>query len=130
MRVERWNPAIHLELLSEWLRGRDQAPGAGEPGLYPPTGFVVERCAVGFLYVTNAPLVAYMDGVVTDPSSSMRQRFHAIDRLCAELLKEADRCGIELVFVSTNVKGLIDICKRNGCVTYATGFECMVRVRS
>lgn len=127
MRVERWDPARHLAILGEWLSARGQAANAGDARLYPSTGYVVDRCAVGFVYATNAPLVGYLDGIVTDPAAPARRRYLALESLCAALLKEADTLGIELLFASTNVKGLVDICKRSGFETYGIGFECITR---
>lgn len=127
MNVERWTPEDHLPLLGEWLRGWGKALDAGDARLYPSSGFVVDRCAVGFVYATNAPLVGYLDGILTDPAATAKRRLLSLERLCAELVTEAGALGIGLLYASTNAKGLLRICKRHGFRTYDTGFDCLVR---
>lgn len=127
MRIERWDPDKHLGVLGGWLRARGQALDAGDAKLYPSTGFLVGRCAVGFVYATNAPHVGYLDGIVTDPKATGRQRYLALQDLCVELVGEAEHLGIKLLWATSDVKGLSRICARNGFVTYRTGFTCMYR---
>lgn len=126
MNVERWDPDIHLALLGNWLHERGQATGAGDARLYPSTGFVVDGCAIGFVYATNAPLVGYIDGIVTDPAAPARRRYFALECLCVVLRQEAKALGIEVLFANTNVRGLSAISKRLGFQTYGSGFECNV----
>ena len=129
MSVERWDPDAHIDLLGSWLAERGQAADAGDARLYPSTGFVVDRCAIGFVYATNAPLVGYLDGIVTDPSASARRRLVALEELCDLLVDEAEKLGIALLYANTNIRGLVRICRRAGFVTYGSGFECVVKVR-
>ena len=109
-----------------WLRAWGQADGAGDARLYPSTGFVVDQCAAGFVYTTNAPLVGYLDGIVTDPAAPARRRYFALECLCIALREEAHAAGLEVLFANTNVRGLAAISKRLGFHTYGTGFECNV----
>lgn len=129
MSVERWDPDTHLELLGNWLRIRKQADDAGDARLYPSTGFVVDQCAIGFLYATNAPHVGYLDGIVTDPAAPARRRHRALERLCRALVAEAESLGIRMLVGSTNVRGLTTICKRQGFITYGQGFDLISRVQ-
>lgn len=127
MKVEAWTPETHLPLLGSWLKQRGQANDAGDARLYPSTGFVVDQCAIGFLYCTDAPLIGYLDGIVTDPAASARRRYAALTRLCTLLSEAADAKGIRQLVASTRVSGLLRICKRNGFRSYETGHEFIVR---
>lgn len=127
MTVERWNPKRHLDLLGSWLAKREQATSAGDARLYPSTGFVVDRCAIGFLYCTDAPHVGYIDGIVTDPAVPTRRRHAALTQLCASIVEAADEKGIRLLFGSTNFRGLSRISERHGFRTYGEGFRMIVR---
>lgn len=127
MREERWSPEAHLPMLANWLYRHGKPPHAGDARLYPPTGFVVDGCSVGFLFTTNAPLVGYVDGFVTDPAVPARRRLRATERVVELLAEEAKSLGIELLFASTNVRGLAAIGRRQGFATYGKGFDYLVR---
>jgi hypothetical protein len=125
--VEPWNPDIHLPLLEGWFFRHGKPPHAGDARLYPSTGFLVDQCAVGFLFTTNAPLVGYLDGFVTDPAVSGRRRLRAMERVVSCLEDEAKKHGIELLFAATNVRGLVALGHRAGFASYGTGFDYLVR---
>lgn len=123
MIVEPWDPNSHLSLMADWLRQRGHAIGAGDARLYPSTGFVVDRCAAGFIFVTNAPLVGYLDGLVTDPAAPARRRYFATRLLLDRVTDLAATLGIELLLLSTNAKGLVSVCKRAGFTAHGSGFQ-------
>lgn len=123
MAIERWAPERHLGVIGSWLRARGQADDAGDARLYPSTGLVVDQCAAGFLFTTNAPLVGYLDGLVTDPAAPVRRRHAATKLLCLRLADEAAELGVELLLMSSNIRGVLQVCKRVGFSTYGTGFE-------
>lgn len=127
MKVERWDPAKHLDLLGSWLRARKQADDAGDARMYPPTGFVIDECVIGFLYATNAPLIGYLDGVVSDPAVPAQRRFHAIEALCATLLGEARLRGIEILCAATPVMSLAGVCQDFGFKVVGTGYQYLAR---
>ena len=127
MKVEKWNPEKHMPLLASWLKGRGQAEDAGDARYYPSTGFVVDECAMGFLYATNAPLVGYLDGIVTDPAAPARRRYHALEALCAMLLGLSREMGIELLCASTSINGLVGICQDFGFKVYGSGYKYIAR---
>ena len=91
--------------------------------MYPPTGYLVDGCAIGFLYATNAPLFGYLDGIVTDPAAPARRRYRALNYLCVLLKDEAQALGIRILIASTAIRGLLGICKRHGFITYERGHE-------
>lgn len=106
-----------MPLLSEWLVGWNLAPSAGLSSLYPPSGFVVDRCAVGFVFACPGTTVGYIDGFVTDPKVSARRCHSAIKWLVEELLGEAKSLGITSLRACTNVRGLNAIARARGFVT-------------
>jgi hypothetical protein len=127
MLVERWDPEKHLDILTGWLRAREEAEDAGPPGLYPPTGFVVDNCAAGFLFVTNAPLIGYIDGIATDPHVTSRRRYHAIEALLAVLLNESRHHGIRLLCAATAVVGLSGMGQQFGFKVLGHGYQYLGR---
>lgn len=127
--IARWNPEEHMPLLGSWLRERGMADGAGWSEMYPPTGFVVDGIAVGFLYRTDAPHVAWLDGVVTDPKSNRADRASALSRLITELYAEADRTGIRLVFATTSAPSLVELGEACGARILQRNHVCIARTK-
>ncbi len=107
--IERWNPESHMPMLGRWLRSREMAESAGWSEMYPETGLVVNGIVVGFLYRTDAPHVAWIDGVVSDPASSRDERAEALSILIPALYAEAEKQGVRLVFATTAVPSLIQL---------------------
>ncbi len=128
MNVERWNPKKHLPQLGAWLRAHGTAPNAGDPHLYPPTGFMVDGCVVGFLFTTNAPYTAFIDHISTDPSASIRRIQAALSRLCEELISEAKSLGVRLVKASTAQPGMVRIAVRQGFKNTGANMTGLVRI--
>lgn len=112
--IERWDPDKHMPTLGEWLRAREQAEGAGWAGLYPSTGFVADGIAIGFLYRTDAPDVAWIDGVVTDPATTSAARGEALGKLIPRLYEEAATLGIHVVWATTSAPRLVELGKACG----------------
>lgn len=130
MKIERWNPEKHYDLLGEWLRAHDLAPDAIDPELYPPTGYVIDDCVIGFVYLTNAKKVAYIDGVVGDPHADKGRRRAALETLCDCLLSDCSKAGIDVVWAQTDYTGLVGICESRGFRKYGGAYTCMVLTRS
>ncbi len=127
MIVERWNPQKHLPRLGAWLRAHGTAPNAGDARFYPPTGFMVDGCVVGFLFTTNAPFTAFIDHISTDPSASKRRLLAALTRLCLELVEEARTLGVQIIKSATAQPGIIRIALRHGFKDTGGGMTGLVR---
>jgi hypothetical protein len=121
--IVAWNPEHHLPLIGSWLSARGKAADAGDARLYPSTGLVVDRCAAGFVFTTNAPLVGYLDGLVTDPAAPVRRRYFATRLLLSRICEMAKGLGVELLMVATDVRGLVGICEKEGFSMYGSGFS-------
>lgn len=124
--IERFDYDKHALLLSAWQRARNIPEDIGPRELYPRFGIVVDDCVVGFLYRTDAPGVGHLDGVIADPYASTELRTKAIDVLCTELVKEADKSGLVMLWAHTSAPSLIEVCERNGFRRWASG---LLRVR-
>ena len=127
--IERWNPERHMPLLGRWLRERGMAESAGWSEMYPPTGFVVDGIAIGFLYRTDAPHVAWLDGVVSDPGSGPLERAQALKSLISELYAEADRQGVRLVFATTSAPSLVELGQAHGAKILQRNHVCLARTK-
>lgn len=125
--IARWDPVEHLPMLGEWLRARDIAMDAGTPDLYPRVGFVVNGIAVGFLYQTDAPAVAWLDGVVTDPASLPDARAAALRELVEALYAEASKLGCRLVWSTTSAPSLVELGQACGAKVMQRNHVCLYR---
>jgi hypothetical protein len=123
--IERWNPAEHMPLLGKWLVARGLTTGAGWEELYPATGFVVDGCAIGFLYRTDAPHVGWLDGIVSDPDVPKTVRGPALYVLCKELYAEAERQGLRLVWATTAAPTLVAIGGELGAQVFGRDHVCL-----
>lgn len=113
MQVERWQPVLHVPLVEGWIRARGLGDAAGDVSLLSPDGFVVGGIAVGFVYLTNSNL-AFMDGFMTDPSSSREDRSAALDALIVLLMAEARDLGYTAVAGTTSAQPLADRLTQHG----------------
>ncbi len=111
--TERWNPATHGPVVSEWIRARGLGENAGDLSLLPTSGFVIGGIAVGFIYLTNSRL-AFMDGFMTDPTSDRRERDLALDLLIVALFDEARELGYTAVAGTTSAQPLADRLAQHG----------------
>lgn len=126
--IERWNPEKHYELVCEWVRARNMGEHAGGKEFYPPTGFMVDKCAVGFLYLTNSAY-AYFDSFMTDPSAPKEQRRGALDRLAEALAEEADRHGVRIAQAYVLHEHIKEDFVNVGFVRYNPNYELLIRIR-
>lgn len=127
MSLERWSPERHLGMLGDWLRARGLAEHGGDPGLYPEFGLVADSIAIGFLYRTDAPAVAWLDGVVSDPYSDPKARAVALGELVAGLYDEADRQQIRIVFSTTAAPTLVALGVVNGAHLFPGNYTFIAR---
>ena len=128
MSVVAWDPSAHLPLIGQWLDGWG-LEYVSDASLYPPTGYVVDGCAAGFIYSTNAPGLAFIDNLVTDPKAAPRDRYVAICRLTTALLELADGMGVKLIMGTSNIRGVIRICESQGFKVYDKGYELIARMK-
>jgi hypothetical protein len=128
LRVEAFDYARHAPLLASWLSHQFPGVDAGSARLYPQTGFVVDDVAAGFLYRTDAPGVAYLDGFVADMRESPRRRAAAFIAIAARLVEEADRLGIDLLFAFPSVEALVRMGEPHGFVVFGGPHTCITRI--
>jgi hypothetical protein len=127
--IRVWDPEKDMPRLGAWLRARGQAKDAGWREMYPVTGFVADEIAIGFLYRTDAAHVAWLDGIVTDPESTPRQRAAALPKLIGALYAAADEQGIRLVFATTSAPSLIQLGQANGARILQREHVCLARTK-
>lgn len=125
---ERFDYDTHAPLLAAWQRARGLPGDVGPRELYPRTGLVVDGCAAGFLYRTDARGVAYLDGFIADPAVDADRRARALDILVAELVRAADEGGVVALWAQTPHRSLVEVGERHGFRKWSTG-ACIVRVR-
>lgn len=127
MHVERWSTARHLALLNQWLRARGMPETPGDAGLLPPLGAVADDCAACFLYTTDAHAIAYLDGLVTDPSVSHERR-RAATRACFEHLADAAKgLGIRGLVACTRHAMPLEELQANGFKVHDSGLTWLVK---
>lgn len=83
-------------MLTHWLGSRGVAVPQRE--LFSDLGFVVDECAIGFLFKTESKQ-AYIDHIAADPDSDTAARSEALDTLFLELEKKARELGYLMVTV-------------------------------
>jgi hypothetical protein len=125
--IEPWDPEIHMPMLTKWCAQSGFTPG--HLGFYPPNGYVVDKCAVGFLFRTDAPKLGYIDNVYTDQTVPALKRVKAIQLLCRKLCERADQLEVELVYAFTDMIALDRICQKNGFIRFGKEFSCLIRAR-
>lgn len=102
MNVERFDAERHVPILLSWHVGTPRTSNAVDPRLYPSTGFVVDGCAVGFLYLGVGTSVGFVANVLTDPRATPAERRSALERLADVLIAEAEALGVSAVRLATN----------------------------
>ncbi len=127
MKIERWDPEFHLPLLSKWMVARGGSPEVGDARMYPPTGLVVDDCAAGFLFLTNAPLFGYLDSFITNPDAPGERRYKAMKLLFEVLIEEADSAGVRLLAGVSTASLIIHLGLESGFKLYETGLTHIVR---
>lgn len=72
----------------------------------PRVGFIVPGVAAGFLYQTDAPAIAMLEGYVSRPRAGVRLVSSAIDDITGALLAEAKLRGVSSVVALTHARGI------------------------
>lgn len=129
MVVERWDPERHRTVVLGWLRAHGIDLSKFDDRMLPQTGFVVDGCAVGFMYHTDSQL-AFFDAIATDPTAPSSRRHAALDRLITALRDEARRSGYTAIAGTPSRPSLIARFARHGfavlegCAYTVGGVEC------
>jgi hypothetical protein len=116
LEVRSYNPTDY-NMLSVWWNAHKWPPMPEQ--FLPPTGRVVEIngkpvCA-GFLYKTDSAF-AWLEWLVSDPSSGKMERSQALDSLIAALISDAQALGFQAIHTSARHPGLIDRYQAHGFV--------------
>jgi hypothetical protein len=111
LRVERYEAGRHYEALSKWLHFYDLAPI--DPAFLPPTGFVVEGIAMGFLVRTDTKL-ALLEPLVNNGYAPVAEREAATDLVVLAILDEARAQGFRVVEGNTNLQAVVSRALRLG----------------
>lgn len=81
----------YWEIASWWkARGQHVPP----PNALPSTGRIVPGVCAGFLYKTDSTL-AFLEGFITNPEASLRERSKAFDVVFAALVDAAAGMGVK-----------------------------------
>ncbi len=99
------------ETLCRWWLGWDWHP-VPQSSL-PPTGFVTDERAAGFLYKTDST-IAWVEWVVADPLASKEDRDQSVDALLEKLFDEARQFGFATIFTSSNKPSFLSRLERHG----------------
>lgn len=109
--VERYAPARHYEVLCKWFHFYDLPPV--DEDFLPPTGFVAEGLAMGFLVRTDTKL-ATMEPLVSNGYAPLAERDAAMDAVVLALLEEAKGLGYRVVEGFTTIEGVVARGRRLG----------------
>ena len=95
MKLTDYNHTDHRPLVEEWLSYRGIPIPPRE--LSSPIGLVIDNKAIGFLYLTQAKRIAYLDQFVTKPGLPSEVREACLQTLIHELTWKAKENGVWLV---------------------------------
>jgi hypothetical protein len=98
----------HHSMLTEWWIAHKWSPIPGS--MLPPNGSVIYDDATpvcaGFIYKTDSD-IAWMEFIVSNPSSTKEQRTEALPALIADLTLKAKALGAKCIFTSCQSNSLI-----------------------
>jgi hypothetical protein len=125
MTVERYLPARHYEMLCRWLHFYDQEPL--DPVFLPPTGFVVDGLAMGFLVRTDTGL-AHLEPLLANGYAPRPARDAATDLVVAAILEEARTLGFRIVQGATTLDAVVERALRHGFTVGDERYRHVLRV--
>lgn len=96
--TRQWKRKTDYPVLLEWWKAHKFPPPV--EGFLPETGYIVDECAAGFLYLSNSPL-AMLEWVVCDPKASKEVRGPAVDELISHICLAAKLAGSDAIFTTT-----------------------------
>jgi hypothetical protein len=123
--VQRYQPARHYEVLCKWFHFYDLPPI--DEDFLPPTGFVAEGLAMGFLVRTDTK-VATMEPLVSNGYAPLAERDAAMDAVVTALLAEAKGLGYRVVEGFSTIDAVIARGRRLGFAVDAERFWHLTRV--
>lgn len=80
----------------------------------PATGLIVSGVACAFLYWTDAPGLALLEGLVTNPAARLSARREAVAAILASLAVHARENGVRIVVGFTEKHGVARVLERIG----------------
>lgn len=101
--ARRFKPDDLVEI-NTWYEGRGIGPLQSRH--LPDFGWIEPGVAAGFLYQTDAPAIAMLEGYVTRPRAGLKRVSRAIDEITAALLEEAKRRGVTQVVAICAARGI------------------------
>ncbi len=125
MQVQRFDPTLHYDAFCAWTRWYQMTPLA-LPFL-PPTGFVVDGVAMGFLYKTDSKM-AWIENLSANPVLPREQRTCGLDLVVAAIIEESRAQGFEVLIGYTNVQAVIDRALNHGFTTDPERFQVVTKV--
>ncbi len=114
MTLEPWDHEKHRTLLNAWGRARGLWLDVGPAEAYPPTGYCADSIAIGFMFLTNAPGVAYLDMFVTSPDTTREQRHEAIGAILDRFDVDAAAAGVRVLCAMTARPTLCELLSARG----------------
>ena len=127
MSVERWDPEKHASLMESWLEARGQPVARGVLDVYPRNGVLVDGSLLLFLYMTDAPGVAYLDNAVGKPGRSAEQVRESCRKAASALLNVARESGVRVVMATTRHQNLIAGCHDAGFTSADEGLTFLAK---
>src|SRR5262245_35083652 len=112
MSVERYDPARHYTDFCDWYRRHTPPP---PPEFLPKVGFVSPGVAMAFLYQTDSKL-AYFEGMVANPKTTVEQRSNGLDEVAVALIAEARKLGFKVLVGQTDIPAVVERALRFGFV--------------
>lgn len=123
--VERYQPERDYPTLCAWMRFYDLEPIV--PEFLPPTGFVVQGLAMGFLYKTDTR-IALLETLVSNGYAPRAQRDAATDAVVAAILEAARAGGFHIIQGYTTVGAVVDRALRHGFTVDDGPYRIVTRV--
>jgi len=111
MTIEKYDPARHYEMLCKWLRFYDME--LIEAAILPPTGFVVEGLAMGFLYKSDGKL-AQIETLVSNGYAPREARDAATDLVVEAIIVEARASGFAVLQGITHLDAVVQRALKHG----------------
>lgn len=101
----------HFAEINKWERARGSLPTPER--LFPESGRIVPgKCAI-LLYKTNSA-VGFLEGLITNPEVHPRELNAPIDACIAAIEMDAKNEGIEFLWCSTFIPGIVFRAKKHG----------------
>jgi hypothetical protein len=111
MTVEHYTPERHHATLCKWLSFYDMEPI--EAAHLPPTGFVVEGLAMGFLYKSDSK-AAQIETLISNGYAPREARDAATDLVVEAIIAEARASGFLVLLGITSLDAVVQRALKHG----------------